>query len=110
MVVSRFQARAAMHLAGILTGVESAVMAADPLTQIAWADATEFRRTSPTISAIAEALELTEDALDDLFRNPSLTHVPCCLRFAGPCPIEELPLPPNADKLRQSPAPLGSIA
>jgi hypothetical protein len=69
MVVSRFQARAAMHLAGLLTAVESVVIAADPLTQIAWADATEFRRTSPTIATIAAALNLTDAALDDLFRS-----------------------------------------
>ncbi len=42
--------------------------------------------------------------------NPSLTQVLCCLRFAGAWPIEELPLPPNADKLRQSPAHLANTA
>lgn len=71
-VVSRFQARAALHNAGLLAGVEAAVAAADPFTQIAWADATEFRRDSPTIAALAVALGMTGAQLDDLFRAAAL--------------------------------------
>lgn len=70
--VSRFQARAALHNAGLLTAVEAAVAAADPFTQIAWADATEFRRDSPTIAALAVALGMTGAQLDDLFRAAAL--------------------------------------
>lgn len=69
MVVSRFQARAALHLAGLLPQVEAAVNAADPMVQIAWADAQEFRRSSPTIAALAVALELDDETLDQLFRD-----------------------------------------
>jgi hypothetical protein len=69
MVVSRFQARAALFNAGLLAGIEAAVAAADPFTQIAWADATEFRRNSPTIAALAAALELPDETLDQLFRD-----------------------------------------
>ena len=68
-VVSRFQARAALHLAGLLTTVE-ALMAApetDMLARLAWADATEFRRDSPTLVAMAAALSLTDEQLDQLF-------------------------------------------
>lgn len=69
MVVSRFQARAALHIAGLLAQVELAVAAADPLTQMAWADAQEFRRGSPTIAALAGAVDLTPEQIDDLFRQ-----------------------------------------
>ncbi len=69
LVVSRFQARAALHLAGLLSAVE-ALMAApetDMLARLAWADAIEFRRDSPTLVAMAAALSLTDEQLDQLF-------------------------------------------
>lgn len=69
MRCSRFQARAAIHLAGLTDDVEAAVTAADPLVQIAWADATEFYRASPTIAALAAAIGLTDADVDDLFRT-----------------------------------------
>lgn len=67
--VTRFQARAALHLAGLLESVES-LMAdpnTDPLARIAWQDAQEFRRNSPTVLGMAAALGLTEAGLDALF-------------------------------------------
>lgn len=69
MVCSRMQARMALHQAGLLTAAEAAVAQADPVVQIAWADATEFRRDSPTIAALASALEppLSNEQLDALF-------------------------------------------
>lgn len=68
-VVSRFQARAALHLAGLLEQVESLMAApeADSLARLAWADAIEFRRDSPTLVAMAAALSLTNEQLDELF-------------------------------------------
>lgn len=68
-VVSRFQARAALHLAGILSAAETAIQNADELSKIAWADAQEFRRSSPLVAAVALELGLTESDLDDLFRQ-----------------------------------------
>lgn len=68
-VVSRFQARAALHIAGLLVQAEAAVAAADPLAQMAWADAQEFRRNSPTIAALSVAIGLTAEQVDDLFRS-----------------------------------------
>lgn len=71
MVVSRFQARAALRLAGHLAEIE-AVMddpATDSLVVDAWADAQEFRRMSPTVLALADALGLTEADLDALFEQ-----------------------------------------
>lgn len=69
MVVSRFQARAALMQAGLLDAVEQAVAQADALTRMAWAEAVELRRTSPAIAAIAAAVGLTEAQLDALFRT-----------------------------------------
>lgn len=68
MVCSRFQARAALHAAGLLAQVETAVAAADEFTKIAWADAVEFRRNSPTIAALSGAVGMTDTQIDDLFR------------------------------------------
>lgn len=69
MRCSRFQARAALHLAGLLDDTEAAVAAADPLVRIAWADAQEFRRDSPTIAALAGVLGLDDEDIDALFRT-----------------------------------------
>jgi hypothetical protein len=68
MVCSRFQAKAALMGAGLLASAEAAVAQADPVAQLAWAEAVEFRRTSPTIIALAAVLELTDEQIDDLFR------------------------------------------
>lgn len=68
MVCSRFQARAALHAAGLLSQIEAAVSQADAFVQIAWADAVEFRRSSPTIAALQSAMGMTDAQIDDLFR------------------------------------------
>lgn len=74
MVVSRLQARAALLQGGLLDKVEKAVnggfltgSAADALTRLAWNEATEFRRNSPTIAVLAGLLGLGPEALDELF-------------------------------------------
>lgn len=69
MVCSRFQARAALSLAGMLDQAEAIIAQADALTRLAWADAQEFRRTSPTILAMASAFGLTEEQVDALFEQ-----------------------------------------
>ncbi len=68
-VVTRFQARAALHLAGLLTTVESLMTdpQTDMLARLAWQDAQEFRRQSPTVLSMAGALGLTDEQLDALF-------------------------------------------
>lgn len=67
--VSRFQARAALHLAGLLDQVEG--LMADPstpiLARLAWSDAQEFKRSSPTITSMAQALGLSDADVDALF-------------------------------------------
>lgn len=65
--ISRFQARAALLAAGLLSDVEAAVAAADPFAQLAWAEAQEWRRDSPTLLALAHGIGLTDADIDDLF-------------------------------------------
>ena len=64
---SRFPAKAALLQAGLLDAAEHAVAQADPVTQLAWAEAVEYRRTSPAIAAIGAALDLTDEDIDELF-------------------------------------------
>lgn len=67
--VTRFQALAALHLAGHLPAVE-AIMAnpATPiLSKLAWENALSFERSSPTLAGLAGALGLTSAQLDALF-------------------------------------------
>ncbi len=68
-VVSRFQARAALHLAGLLDDVEAmmALPETPVLAKLAWADAQEFERESPTIAALAGQIGLTDAMVDELF-------------------------------------------
>lgn len=69
MVASRFQTRAALYVAGLLPKIEAMISMADPLTQMAWAEAVEFRRASPTIAKLAEWLGLDDATIDELFRS-----------------------------------------
>lgn len=68
-VVTRFQARAALHLSGLLPQIEALMAdAATPvLSRLAWQDALEFQRTSPTVLTMAAALGLTDAQVDALF-------------------------------------------
>ena len=70
--VSRFQAFAALYADGKLDDAEAAVAAAGGLTVIAWQNAQVFKRTSPMLAALAPALGLDDEALDDLFRAAAL--------------------------------------
>lgn len=66
--VSRFQAKAALSLAGKLAQADAAVAASnDPILQLAWAEATTFKRNSPGIAALAPAIGLDDAGLDALF-------------------------------------------
>lgn len=68
-VVSRFQGRAALLLAGHLEAAENIIASADAMTRLAWSEAIEWRRESPTISALGAALGMTSEQVDDLFRQ-----------------------------------------
>lgn len=67
--ISRFQARAALHTEGLLDKVEAAVKTAEPLVQIAYADAVEWWRDSQMVTSLGAALKLTPKKIDDLFRQ-----------------------------------------
>lgn len=71
MVVSRFQGRAALHQAGLLEQVNTLINdpETDPLTAMAWEDATEFQRNSVTLVFLADQLGLSDTQVDDLFRQ-----------------------------------------
>lgn len=68
-VVTPFQAKAALLTQGLLDDVETLI--ADPntdaLVKLAWNTALEFRRTSPSVLGMAQALGWTEQDLDDFF-------------------------------------------
>ena len=69
--VTRRQARRALHDAGLLTVVETAVDALpEPQRSAAMfdlKDSNTFQRTNPTLQALASALGLSDAQLDDLF-------------------------------------------
>lgn len=69
--VTPFQAKAALLQAGLLGQAEGLVSAAGGVTKLAWDEALEFKRTSPTLLALAEGLGLSPEALDELFRTAS---------------------------------------
>lgn len=66
--VSRMQAKQALRIAGKLDAVETAVADASDEVKIYWADASSFHRDHPTLQALATALQMTSDEVDDLFR------------------------------------------
>jgi len=65
--VTRFQARAALMQAGLLTQAQTVIAGADEFTKLAWSDAQEFLRSSPTVAAMGAAMGLTSAQLDQLF-------------------------------------------
>jgi hypothetical protein len=68
--VSRFQAKEALRLAGLLTQADAIVAASGNATlQNAWGNANSFTRNSPGINALAPALGLDSAGLDNLFRT-----------------------------------------
>lgn len=75
--VTRRQARQALLLAGRLQDVQPAIDAiADPLqrglVQIEWDDSQEFQRARPTLIALATAIGMTDQDLDNLFTQAAL--------------------------------------
>ena len=73
LTCSRLQAKAALLQRGLLSQVEAAVAAMDPLTQLAWGEASEYRRSSPLLNALADYItwpdgsSLTQNDIDQLF-------------------------------------------
>jgi len=72
MTITPFQARAALIAGGLMPQVEAMMQGADAITRAAWEYATEFRRTSPTLVAMAAGLGLTDEQLDALFEQAAM--------------------------------------
>lgn len=68
-VVTRFQALATLSAAGHLPAIRTYIATLDPdnITRLAWENAAEWERTSPTLAALATMLGLTDTEVDDLF-------------------------------------------
>jgi len=67
--VTRFQALAALHNAGLLDAVKALMAdpATDPITVLAWDNGQTFNRNSSTIISMGTVLGLTSTDLDNLF-------------------------------------------
>ena len=63
------QARLALLEAGLLDTIETKLRGKNKAIQIAWDYATEINRDDPLITAIAQELNLTDAAIDLLFKN-----------------------------------------
>ncbi|AWB48881.1 hypothetical protein HYN69_10540 [Gemmobacter aquarius] len=69
MRASRFQAKAALYQAGLLPTVERLLSQSENfMHKLAWDEAGEFYRDSPTIAHLAGAMDLDDLAVDELFR------------------------------------------
>lgn len=66
-----FQGRMALSEAGLLNKVQAVVDAANASDEmkIAWEYAVEWRRASPMISALAQALKISDEQVDELFNR-----------------------------------------
>lgn len=63
------QARLALLDAGLLDTIETKIRAKNRAFQISWDYATEINRDDPLIATIAKELNLTDAAIDLLFKN-----------------------------------------
>lgn len=70
MVITQYQARAALNNAGLLSDVEA--LMADPTTdadiKLQWNHKPRIRRLHPATTSMASALGWSDTQLDDLFR------------------------------------------
>jgi hypothetical protein len=67
--VTRFQALAVLAAGGYLDTVRTYIATLDVnnIQRLAWENAVEWERTSPTLNALAAMLNLTDTQVDDLF-------------------------------------------
>jgi len=67
--VTRFQALAVLAAGGYLDTVRTYINTLDQnnVQRLAWENATDWERTSPTLNALAAMLNLTDTQVDDLF-------------------------------------------
>lgn len=71
-VVTKRQALLALFAAGKLDAVEAVVQQSPRPVQIAWEAARTFERDNPLIQALAPAVGLGEEQLDELFAQAAL--------------------------------------
>lgn len=73
MEVTPYQAKVALHFAGMLPAVEAMMASPDTPTEakIAWQDAIAFQRQSPFITGLGSTLGLSEAQIDELFWSAS---------------------------------------
>jgi len=71
--VSRFQAKAIIHQYNLTQAVQDMMddPETDAIVKLAWEDAQTFRRNSPTVKALAQTLELSDEQLDAMFEAAS---------------------------------------
>lgn len=68
--VSRFQAVVALYQGGYLDAVEAYMASTtDKFVVLAWNNAQVFKRNSTTVMALQAVLELSDEQIDDLFKN-----------------------------------------
>lgn len=67
--VTRFQALAVLAAGGYLDTIKTyiATLGEDNITRLAWENAADWERTSPTLNALATMLNLTSAEVDALF-------------------------------------------
>ena len=70
-IISRFQAKAVLLQMELLDDVETLIASASPIVKLAWENAIEFNRQSPSLLAMASALGLSSEQLDALFIEAS---------------------------------------
>jgi hypothetical protein len=72
-VVTRFQARVALVQAGYFDTIDTYIttLPKTDVKRLAWEDAVQWERASPTLNFLANMLGLTDTDMDDLFVSAS---------------------------------------
>ena len=65
--ITRFQALAALHNAGLLESTIAAVNLAPALTKLAWDNTATFERNNETLNTLSTSMGLSSTQLDNLF-------------------------------------------
>ncbi|TGN09979.1 hypothetical protein [Leptospira bandrabouensis] len=65
--VTRRQSRRALHQAGLLEAIENYMVTAPMEIKIDWSESQEIQRNWSSLPIVANALNLTENQIDDLF-------------------------------------------
>lgn len=74
-IVTRFQAKAALHQFGMLSTVEGYIeQSSDYIIKLAWNEA-RFERMSNLVANVSQALGMTDEQLDELFFAAALIRV-----------------------------------